>query len=153
MMFDAEVEPSVDNTPLEVAYSSSVEIAVEDRFLMTIALHMPRAAAASTASWMVGVSPADVGDEDCLSVAGELGNMVAGRAHARFRERSMQSVCALPRTRSGYTLPTVGDRNGFRLRFSLPGSGDFVLAVTVLEAAGLATARAERQAAKTGGRP
>jgi CheY-like chemotaxis protein len=144
VMFNAEIGLSLTKAPLQPAFSSVVELDLEDRLSLAIGVHLPRGVAAAAASRMIGVAPADAGDEDCLSVAGELSNMVSGRVHARLRERSLKSVCRLPKMATQQPLPSISEENGLVRRFSMPAAGGFYVSLLVKEPAAAAKAAARR---------
>ena len=92
---------------------------------------LPEAAARESASRMLGMSADDLGPEELESVAGEIGNLLTGRLHAHFRERSLASVVGLPKLARGGALPRITPEAGLFERFMLPGAGDFVVSLLV----------------------
>ena len=131
MMFDSDIVPSQEDAALAPDFSAVLEIALQDRWVMDLGVHLPKAAALAATAKMLGMPESDLGDEECLSVAGELGNLITGRAHARFRERSLKSVCSLPKLEQGGTYTSPDEGNGLVQRYALPGGGDFIISLTV----------------------
>jgi two-component system chemotaxis response regulator CheY len=135
MMFDADITPSREVAPLEPGFSAAIVVLLADRFAIQLSVHLPRAAATASAARMLSLPAAELADEDLLSVAGELCNMVTGRIHARVRERKMKSVCSLPSLVAGATFTAPGDGDGMALRYSMPDAGDFVVSLVVEDGA------------------
>ncbi len=136
MMFDSEVRSSSETGVLPVGFSSTVEITLDGRFAIRLGVHLPRASAVAAASKMAGAPAEDVPDEDCLSVAGELGNIITGRVHARFGERQMKSVCGLPELTASESFEQPDEGNGLIQRFTMPGVGDFLISILVTDHVG-----------------
>jgi CheY-like chemotaxis protein len=150
MMFDAEIVASNESGPLDVAFSSTLEIVLDDRFVIRIGVHLPKAAALAAGSKMAGVPASELQDEDCLSLAGELGNILLGRVHARFEERKMKSVASLPDSVQGSAFPSPDEASGILQRFAMPDAGEFLISVSVSDRLGetrpVASARADSKA-------
>lgn len=131
MMFDAEVTPAELRGPREVAFSSRLEIVLNERFVMQLGVHLGRPAGLAVTSKMFSMPAADLVDEDCLSTAGELGNLLTGRIHARFLERALKSVCGLPVIDAATVLPVPDDAVGLLRSYAIPNAGDFHISLTV----------------------
>lgn len=132
-MFNADVLKSKAEEPVTVAYTALLDVSILDRFIVRVGIHMPKAAAVGMAGKMLGMSGEDLGDEDLQSVAGELANMLSGRLHATFRERSLQSTVGLPTLTIGPSFTKPGEGNGTVHRYALPASGDFLLSIIVVD--------------------
>jgi CheY-like chemotaxis protein len=150
MMFDAEILASTGTSPLDVAFSSTVETVLEDRFVIRLGIHLPKAAALAATAKMADMPTSEVQDEDCLSLAGELSNILFGRVHARFEERKMKSVASLPELVQGGAFRSPDETSGLLQRFAMPDAGEFLLSVSVSdrfgEARPVAIAAAEHKA-------
>lgn len=131
MMFDSDVKRSGAKQSLTPAFSSVVDMRLAERFVMEFGVHLPRDVAEAAASRMLGMPASDLGDEDLLSVAGEIGNLLTGRLHAHFRERSLASVVGLPKLVPNGALPVHAEGTTIVERFTLPAAGDFVVALSV----------------------
>lgn len=133
MMFDAEIVPSTEASPTESSFASVLDIELEDRFAIKLGIHLSKPAARAAASKMAGGDPSEFQDEDCLSVAGELGNILTGRVHARFQERNLKSVCSLPVLSQGAAFTAPEEATGLVQRFLMPEVGEFFLSLSVAD--------------------
>ncbi len=134
-------------------FTSALDMVLGDRFDLVLAVHLSERAARTITSRMFGAPPEEMTPEDCLSTSGELGNLLSGRLHANFRERSLSSVMGLPRlTPDGPVLP-VNETNGFLHAFAIPDGGDFWVGLSVadrLHVGGAAPAGSRTDAADAG---
>jgi CheY-specific phosphatase CheX len=120
---------------------------LNDRFVAQLRVQLSQRAGLAVTSKMFGCPPADLTDEDCRSTAGELGNLITGRVHARMRERSLTSVCGLPVLEDGSRVDPPDDAVGLLQCYALPDAGDFYISITVEDRLALAKAPARPAAA------
>lgn len=132
-MFNAEVAKPKSDGPLTVAYSAVLDLALVDRFSVRLGVHLPKQVAQVTAGHMLGLPGEELGDEDLHSVSGELANLLSGRLHARFREKGLSSVVGLPSVTAGPDFARPSEGAGMMVRYSLPGTTDFLVSITAFE--------------------
>jgi two-component system chemotaxis response regulator CheY len=142
-MFNAEVTKSKAETPVSVAYTALLDVSLVDKYAVRVGIHLPKVAAQGTAGQMLGMPGEDLGDEDLVSVTGELANLLSGRLHARFREKGLSSTVGLPSVTPGSSFAKPKEGEGVMLRYGLPSSGDFLLSITAVERVAAAPAAAE----------
>lgn len=124
MMGGLEVTPSGDAGPHSgPVFVGSVTLDVDSRITLALELVLTRDVAVDINARLLGSSPAEIDDESCLSMVGELTNMVGGRLEAWLRAHSLTSRMTLPEKRitgAGETLPDIATGDGFQRHFMLP---------------------------------
>lgn len=131
MMFESEIAPSSSEAELDVLYSSTLDVKLQDRFTVVVGIHLTKATAGAAAAKLLGMPADDLGDEDLESVTAELSNLLSGRLHARLRDRKLPSTIGLPNPHRGANYPKPNESNGLTQRLTMPGVGDFLLTLTV----------------------
>jgi hypothetical protein len=129
MMFDTEVRPRDSAAGLVAAARADVAIVVDDRFVITVGVHMDAPAVTAVAVKMFGAT--EISDDDRASVAAELSNLVAGRIHAHLRDRGLASVPRLPVGHPPGPLQPLPAAEGVTSPFGIEGTGDFVISLLV----------------------
>jgi CheY-specific phosphatase CheX len=115
--------------------ASTLDILLDQRFDMRLGIHLSREAAVAVTMKMFGCAHWEVTPEDQISVAGELGNLLTGRVHARFRERNLASECSLPTMTEGGTLEEPDEASALLKAFAIPQVGEFYLSLKVRDRA------------------
>ncbi len=131
MMFDAELHQGELGTEAAASACATIPIQVDERFAVTVGVHLDTASAGAVAVKMFGSD--DVSDEDRASVAGELANLISGRIHANFRERGLPSRCGLPTAAPAGSVSAPSPTDGVLARFVIDGTGDFFVSAVVID--------------------
>lgn len=131
MMFEADVR-TVSTPPASAnAFLARMDMKIADRFEVDFGIFLSAEATKAAGTRMLGMPADELIDEDLQSVAGELANLLAGRLHAHFRERSLASVVGLPKLGANEAPPVVSEVDGLSEVFSIPGAGEFVVSMVV----------------------
>jgi CheY-like chemotaxis protein len=129
MMLDADVATIEPGESVMAAASSNVDLTLEDRFVITLGVHMGVVAATAVAAKMTGADPSKVTDEDRASVAGEVSNLLMARLHANFGERSLKSEVSKPVLAGGGQVPPPKDGEGLLIGLAISGAGEFFVSI------------------------
>src|SRR6187399_2730427 len=125
MMLDADVATIEPQSTVVAAASAHVDLALEDRFVIRLGVHMGVVAATAVAARLNGADPSKVSDEDRATVAGEVSNLLMARLHASFSERSLKSEVSTSVQAAGggqVKQPVDGEGLLIGLRFPAPAS-------------------------------
>jgi two-component system, chemotaxis family, chemotaxis protein CheY len=133
MMFDAEVTAGEAQGNVEAVANATVEVDIAARLLVTVGVHLTLQSATDIAVRMFGTEPANLTDDDRISVAGEICNLVTGRITANLSERGMQSDCSLPAMSGTMTVTAPDETQGCLALLSMAGSGNLVLSINVVD--------------------
>jgi CheY-like chemotaxis protein len=152
MMLDADVATIEPGESVMAAASSNVDLTLEDRFVITLGVHMGAVAATAVAAKMTGADPSKVTDEDRASVAGEVSNLLMARLHANFGERSLKSEVSKPVLAGGGQVPPPKDGEGLLIGLAISGAGEFFVSIltrNIVPPEGAAVATADPATAAT----
>jgi CheY-specific phosphatase CheX len=86
-------------------------------------------AATAVATRLNGADPSKVTDEDRVSVAGEVSNLLMARLHASFSERSFKSEVSTPVLAGGGRIPPPVDGEGLLIGLAISGAGEFFVSL------------------------
>jgi len=129
MMLDADVVTIEPQASVVAAASANVDLTLEDRFVITLGVHMGVVAATAVAAKMTGADPSKVSDQDRASVAGEVSNLLMARLHANFGERSLKSQVSSPVLAGGGRVPPPVDGEGLLIGLAISGAGEFFVSL------------------------
>jgi CheY-like chemotaxis protein len=129
MMLDADVATIEPQSSVVAAASAHVDLALEDRFVIRLGVHMGVVAATAVAARMTGADPSKVTDEDRATVAGEVSNLLMARLHASFSERSLKSEVSTPVLAGGGAVPPPADGEGILIGLAISGAGEFFVSL------------------------
>jgi CheY-like chemotaxis protein/CheY-specific phosphatase CheX len=135
MMFDAEVTANETEGNVEAAANATVAIDLAGRLSVTVGVHLTMESATDIAVRMFGTEAASLTDDDRVSVAGEICNLVTGRITANLGDRGISSDCALPVTSGTMTVTAPDQTQGCLAMLSMAGSGNLVLSINVVDRA------------------
>ena len=129
MMLDADVATIEPQSTVVAAASAHVELTLEDRFVIRLGVHMGVVAATAVAARLNGADPSKVSDEDRVSVAGEVSNLLMARLHASFSERALKSeVSAAVLAGVGQVAPPQ-EGEGLLIGLAISGAGEFFVSL------------------------
>lgn len=97
MMLDVEVEPgkgAAEGGPFVGAIS---DISIQSRYVMPLKIFATVPSMTAITAKMLGMEATDLTEEDYLSTAAELANLISGRIHAILDEKQVVNECSLPR--------------------------------------------------------
>lgn len=97
MMLDVELADGAAPESKEPVVGASIEISVQQRYVMVMGIRATVASMSAFAGKMVGLPVAEIIEEDYLSTAAELANLISGRVHAHLDESHIASECGLPK--------------------------------------------------------
>ena len=129
MMLDADVATIEPQASVVAAASAHVDLTLEDRFVLRLGVHMGVVAATAVATRLNGADPSKVTDEDRVSVAGEVSNLLMARLHASFSERSLRSEISTPVLAGGGRIPPPVDGEGLLIGLAISGAGEFFVSL------------------------
>jgi CheY-like chemotaxis protein len=129
MMLDADVATIEPQSTVVAAASAHVDLTLEDRFVIRLGVHMGVVAATAVATRLNGADPSKVTDEDRVSVAGEVSNLLMARLHASFSERSLRSQVSTPVLAGGGQVAPPKDGEGLLIGLAISGAGEFFVSV------------------------
>ena len=152
MMLDADVATIEPQATVVAAASAHVELTLEDRFVLRLGVHMGVVAATAVATRLNGADPSRLTDEDRVSVAGEVSNLLMARLHASFSERSLSSEVSTPVLAGGGRIPPPVDGEGLLIGLAISGAGEFFVSLLARNQAAPEPAAAP-EAASTGEAP
>lgn len=113
MMLDSEIDIVSAQSDLPPYGGATGEITIAGGYRAAFKLFGGAASLRQLASRMLGMSPEEVTDEDALSTAGELVNLLTGRLHAILDEHHVVSECSLPTivpSQQDWGIAEIGDR-------------------------------------------
>ena len=152
MMLDADVATIEPQATVVAAASAHVDLTLEDRFVLRLGVHMGVVAATAVATRLNGADPSNVTDEDRVSVAGEVSNLLMARLHASFSERSLRSEVSTAVLAGGGRIPPPVDGEGLLIGLAISGAGEFFVSLLARNQAAPEPAAAP-EAASTGEAP
>lgn len=127
MMTNLDVVTSAGSANIQDAIATVVvQVDVNGRNQLGVELRIPMPLAKDLTGRMLEIDPNETAEEDCLSAAGELANMITGRLDAWLKERALPSHCSLPETRlapPGESTAELPEKNGFVNHFLFPTTG------------------------------
>jgi CheY-like chemotaxis protein len=129
MMLDADVATIEPQSTVVAAASAHVELTLEDRFTIRLGVHMGVVAATAVAARLNGADPSKVTDEDRVSVAGEVSNLLMARLHASFSERALKSELSSPVLAGGGQVAQPVDGEGLLIGLAISGAGEFFVSL------------------------
>jgi CheY-like chemotaxis protein len=129
MMLDADVATIEPQSTVVAAASAHVELTLEDRFTIRLGVHMGVVAATAVAARLNGADPSKVSDEDRVSVAGEVSNLLMARLHASFSERALKSELSSPVLAAGGQVSQPVDGEGLLIGLAISGAGEFFVSL------------------------
>ena len=152
MMLDADVVTIEPQATVVAAASAHVNLRLEDRFEITLGVHMGVVAATAVAAKLTGADPSKVSDQDRAAVASEVSNLLMARLHANFGERALKSEVSAPVPAAGGKVATPVDGEGLLIGLAISGAGEFFVSLlarnlTEADAPAPATAAATSEAA------
>ncbi len=95
-MLSTDVEPTAAPTDSTGAVASAAVTITTSAFLATLRVRFDMDSGRHLAGAFLESDPSGLADDDILSVAGELANVLAGRLHAAFEEIKLESAIGLP---------------------------------------------------------
>ncbi|MGE3179086.1 MAG: response regulator [Vicinamibacterales bacterium] len=96
MMLEAELEPVEGARPASEARGATATLDLPPDQAVALRIFGSTAALTTIAARMLAMTEDQVGEDDVLSSAGELANLIGGRLHAILDERGVNSQCSLP---------------------------------------------------------
>ncbi|MGE3405073.1 MAG: response regulator [Vicinamibacterales bacterium] len=130
----AEVVRSRADEPLTVVWTGQSAVTLADRFTIQLALHLPGPAAASVAGRMRAVDGGAAGDAATgEAVVRDLAGLLAGRLQTRFQEKGMPGEVAPASAVADAEVVRPAEICGTVRRYALPGGGDFLVSLTVVD--------------------
>jgi CheY-like chemotaxis protein len=129
MMLDADVATIEPQSTVVAAASAHVDLRLEDRFVIRLGVHMGVVAATAVAARLNGADPSKVSDEDRVSVAGEVSNLLMARLHASFSERALKSELSAPVLAGGGQVVQPVDGEGLLIGLAISGAGEFFVSL------------------------
>jgi CheY-like chemotaxis protein len=129
MMFDADVSTTDADADVEGLPSAVVNVAIAERFLVTISIYVNAEIAGRVATKMFGEEHTAEGTDDRAAVAMDLAGLVAGRVHAILSERAVHSADA-PEAGAPST-PLLSDTDRALISIAIPEVGDLLLDLAV----------------------
>jgi len=129
MMFDADVSTADAAEDVAGPPSAAANVAIAERFLVTIGVHVTAEIAGSVAPKMFGADHVASGANECAAVATELVNLVSGRLQAILSERAVHTVDAAQAGPLSTPLPSDSDRS--LISVTIPEVGGLFLDLTV----------------------
>jgi len=129
MMLDADVATIEPQSTVVAAASAHVDLTLEDRFVIRLGVHMGVVAATAVAARLNGADPSKVTDEDRVSVAGEVSNLLMARLHASFSERALKSEVSTAALAAGGQVAPPADGEGLLIGLAISGAGEFFVSL------------------------
>jgi len=97
MMLDVEVEPGKGVSESGPFVGAISDISIQSRYVMPLKIFATVPSMTAITAKMLGMEAADLTEEDYLSTAAELANLISGRIHAILDEKQVVSECSLPK--------------------------------------------------------
>lgn len=139
MMLDAEIETLEDVTEKDPMIAAISDINIQQRYIVKLGIRATLPSIKAIAGRMLGMEISDLGEEDYLSTAAELANLVSGRMHANLDERQVHSDCSLPqldREAKVWNADSAAE-DGVVVKFKVTGSpANIVMSLQVIDLLG-----------------
>ena len=137
MMLDTELESRTSGSSGEMA-GALVDMTVQQRYVVTMKVFTSVDDLKAIASRMLQMPVEELTDEDYLSTATELANLLTGRLKASFEERGVAMDCSLPRLETTLTTwlePRIEERGVAEHVYLTSAKATMSLALEVRDAA------------------
>ncbi len=137
MMLDTELESRTSGSSGEMA-GALVDMTVQQRYVVTMKVFTSVDDLKAVASRMLQMPVEELTDEDYLSTATELANLLTGRLKASFEERGVAMDCSLPRLETTLTTwlePRIEERGVAEHVYLTSAKATMSLALEVRDAA------------------